>query len=180
METFVQPKELVPNPDYQSQRNRLLAKLSPGMIEQPLADIVNGFNSLPQCFTLQCCYGHFIYKGQEDPNNTQPLPARSTITNVEYRIAYLALCVENSASGKSLLGMLREIPAISPGNIQFGSAEWFWQQQINSYALQVAPQRHQDKDKVTIEYEEALLVEKTRESFFIHLSLLVGKLTKQR
>ncbi|MDJ0621874.1 MAG: hypothetical protein QNJ17_02845 [Desulfocapsaceae bacterium] len=176
METFIQPKELVPNSGYQSQRKRVLAKLSPAMIEKPLADIVNGFNSLPQCFTLQCCYGHFTYEGQEDPINVQPLPVRSTLTDVEYRIAYLALCVENSTSGKSLLGMLKEIPTVSPDNIQFGSAEWFWQQQINSYVLQVEPHRFRDEDKVTVEYSEAIFIEKTRNNFFRRLALLLAEL----
>ncbi len=40
---------------------------------------------------------------------------------------------------------LRQIPAIDPEYIQFGCAEWFWEAQVNSYALQVEPMRHMTK-----------------------------------
>lgn len=65
------------------------------------------------------------------------LPLSDTVSEVEYRIAYLALCIENSAPGRMLYDSLQAIPAINPQNIQFGSAHWFWERQVNSYVLQV-------------------------------------------
>ena len=176
METFINPKELVENPGYQSQRDNVLRKLSPRMVEKPLLDLVNGFNSLSQCFTLQCCFGHFLYKGQKNPKNIEPLPVTNTITDVEYRIAYIAFCVENSVLGKKLLGDLKTIPSIDPNNIQIGCAKWFWQRQVNSYALQVEPERYKYKDKVKLDYNEALVIEKVKNRFFEHLELFLSKI----
>lgn len=83
----------------------------------------------------QSCYGHFIYTGQRDPHNIEPLPVTDKIARVEYRIAYIALCIENNAAGIKLLKALKEITVIDPENIQFCGADWFWERQINSYAL---------------------------------------------
>lgn len=175
METFTKPKELVENLEFQSQKDRVLKTLSPDMIEKPLLNLVNGFNSLPHCFTLQCCYGHFIYEDQSNPNNIEPLPVTTEIIGVEYRIAYIAFCIECSYLGKKLIDSLRSVPSIDPSNIQFGCANWFWNRQVNSYALQVEPQRFQDKDKVTLYYSEALIIEKVRNRFFKQLELLLAE-----
>ena len=59
---------------------------------------------------------------------------------------------------------------IEPEYIQFGCAEWFWERQVNSFALQVEPKRFMDKDRLNIEYKEALFVEKVRTKFFKRLS----------
>jgi tRNA(Phe) wybutosine-synthesizing methylase Tyw3 len=61
LETFTEPKELAENPHYQDQRRKSLAGLSDGMIDVPIIELINAFNKLPYCFTLQSCYGHFIY-----------------------------------------------------------------------------------------------------------------------
>ena len=137
METFTKPKKLVENRYYKDQRRKSLAVLSDEMIDAPIIDLMNGFNKLPYCFTLQSCYGHFIYNNQKDPHNYEPLPISDAIEIVEYRIAYICLCVENSDLGRGLLGALNEITAIDPENIHFCCAEWFWKRQVNSYALQV-------------------------------------------
>lgn len=144
------------------------------MIDQPLVDLVYHFNLIPQCFTLQTCYGHFLYKSQNNPNNIEGLPITDTITKVEYRIAYIAFCVENSDQGKSLLHDLMSIFSIDPDNIQFGSAEWFWQRQVNTYVLQVVPEKHKRKDRMTLEYSEALLIQKAKTLFFKQLELLLS------
>ena len=68
---------------------------------------------------------------------------------------------------------LQEITAIDPENIQFCSAEWFWERQINSYALQVEPDRFKHKDKAIIEYKESLYIEKIRNEFFLRLDELL-------
>jgi|UPI0004900569 hypothetical protein len=127
------------------------------------------FNRLPYCFTLQSCYGHFLYENQKDPYNVDPLPATDLIVTVEYRIAYVAFCVENNDAGRALLDAMRRIPAIDPENIQLCSAEWFWERQVNFYALQVEPWRFRDKDMVVLSFEEARKVEQTRNSFYISL-----------
>jgi hypothetical protein len=175
LETFTEPKELMENPHYQEQRRESLAGLSDDMIDAPIIDIINGFNRLPYCFTLQSCYGHFVYNNQKDPHNLQPLPDTDTVGKVEYRIAYLCLCVENSALGRGLLEALNESTAIDPQNIQLCCAEWFWERQVNSYALQVEPDRFKNRDTAILDYREALHIEKIRNEFFVQLRELLRK-----
>lgn len=137
--------------------------------------MIKKISTIKYCFTLQSCYGHFLYKGQPNFRNTDDLPVTSTIDRIDYRIAYLAICIRNSNEGKKLLGELSKIPLIEPGYIQFGCAEWFWERQNNSYVLQVEPERFAEKDKISIGYEEALLIEKTRNRFFTHLEEIIQK-----
>lgn len=169
METFTELKDLVENPHYQVQKQKVLYDLNDDMIDLPIVDLINGFNKLPFCFTLQSCYGHFVYSGQKDTHNLDPLPVKEIIAKVEYRIAYVALCIENSASGRGLFEALKEITAIDTDNVQFCCAEWFWEKQINSYALQVEPDRFKRKDTAIIDFKEALRIEKIRNTFFIRL-----------
>ena len=169
METFTELKELVNNPDYQDQRQKSLAGLSDVMIDAPIIDLIRGLNRLPYCFTIQCCYGHFVTKAQTDPHNLEPLPMNHTIDSVEYRIAYICLCIENSDQGKDLLAALGETPAIDPQNIQFGCAEWFWERQVNSYVLQVQPERFKHKDNDILENREALHIQKIKSELFARL-----------
>jgi hypothetical protein len=173
METFTAPKKLVDNPHFQEKKEEGLAHLSDDMIDPPIIDIVNSFNQLPFCFTLQSCYGHFLYNDQKDPQNLNRLPVIKTITSIEYRIAYIAFCIENSVSGGKLLKRLEEITLIDLQNIQFCSAEWFWKRQVNSYALQVEPDRFKRKDSALLDYQEALIIEKIRDSFFARLKELL-------
>ena len=166
METFIPPKDLVDNPHYSAQRRAALADLQDAWIDAPIVEHIRTLNSLPHCFTLQCCYGHFLTSGQADPHNLEPLPVAEVPGSVEYRIAYLALCVENSTAGRELLEVLSEVTAIDPENVQFGCATWFWERQVNSYVLQVEPDRFKDADRAVLDYEEALHIEKTRHAFF--------------
>ena len=173
METYTEIKKFVGNPNYQDQRQKSLACLSDSMIDEPIIEVINGFNKLTYCFTLQSCYGHFVYRGQNDSHNLEPLPNNGTIDSVEYRIAYICLCIENSDSGKGLLEALKQITAIDPQNIQLCCAEWFWKRQVNSYALQVQPERFKHKDKAMLDYREALQIEKIRNEFFFRLRELL-------
>jgi hypothetical protein len=175
METFTEPKALAENPHYRGQRQKSLASLSDNMIDEPIIDLINAFNKLPYCFTLQSCYGHFVHSGQNDPQNLEPLPLTDTIGTVEYRIAYIAFCIENSDQGRRFLEALKGITEIDPGNIQFCCAEWFWEKQVNSYALQVEPDRFKSEDKAVVDYREALRIEKTRNEFFVQLKELLEK-----
>jgi hypothetical protein len=173
VETFTEIKEFVENPYYQDQRQKSLACLGDNMIDEPIIEVINGFNKLTYCFTLQSCYGHFVYRGQNDSHNLEPLPNNGTIDSVEYRIAYICLCIKNSDSGKGLLEALNEITAFDPDNIHFCCAEWFWKRQVNSYALQVQPERFKHKDKAMLDYREALQIEKIRNEFFFRLQELL-------
>ena len=175
METFTVPKELVENPRYAEQRLKSLSALTDDMIDAPLIDIITSMNKLPHCFTIQSCYGHFLYPGQNAPDNLEPLPETTASNRIDYRIAYIAFCVENRAAGHRLLEELKAITRIDPDNIQFGSAEWFWKRQVNSYALQVEPDRFKHKDRVLLAYREAVHIEKIRNEVFAHLTALLGK-----
>lgn len=169
METFTQAADFNDNPDFHEQRAKSLEKFDPQKIDRPIIEIIKGFNRLACCFTLQCCYGHFLYSDQKNPYNLEPLPISDHISKVEYRIAYVALCIENSETGKALLQSLERIPATDPEYIRFGSALWFWEWQVNSYVLQVEPRRHMTKDKIIVDYQEALHIEKIRNRFFSEL-----------
>jgi hypothetical protein len=178
LETFTEPKALVENPHYRNQRQKCLASLSDDMIDEPIIELINAFNKLPYCFTLQSCYGHFVYPGQNDPQNLESLPLTDTIARVEYRIAYIAFCIENSDLGRMLFEALKGIADIDPDNIQFCCAEWFWERQVNSYALQVEPDRFKLEDTAILDYEEALKTEKIRNEFFVYLKELLYKLQR--
>ncbi len=173
METFLPPKPLVENADFPNQRNRHLSRLNCDAIDGPIIDIVQRFNQLPYCFTLQSCYGHFLYGCQSDTRNTAALPTTHTISTVTYRIAYLAICVENSLRGERLIQTLQQTESLDPDNIQFCCAEWFWKQQVNSYALQVEPDRFKCQDTAVLDYKEALKIERLRIGFFKRLSDLL-------
>jgi hypothetical protein len=172
MKTYTKPKELIENPHYHEQKKKYLIELHEISIDAPLRDLTKRMNELPCCFTLQSCFGHFVYNGEGDTHNLKPLPRTDTIEKVEYRIAYIAFCVENSNPGRKWLKALREIKTIDPDNIQFCSAEWFWKKQVNSYALQVEPERFKDRDTVMLNHKEALRIEKIRNDFYAQLNKL--------
>jgi len=162
-------KELAENPHFQVQKQKTLCDLNDEMIDMPIVGLINRFNGLPYCFTLQSCYGHFVYNDQKDTHNLDPLPEKVIIEKVEYRIAYIAVCIENSALARGLFEALKKITYIDPENIQFCCAEWFWKTQINSYALQVQPDRFKSKDTAILDFKEALHIEKVRNICFIRL-----------
>ncbi len=178
MKTFLPPKPLVENADFSNQRNRYLSRLNYDVIDGPVIGIVQRFNQLPYCFTMQSCYGHFLYDGQSDARNTAALPTNHTISTVTYRIAYLAICVENSLQGERLIQTLKQVPTLDPDNIQFCCAAWFWKQQVNSYALQVEPDRCKCQDTAVLDYKEALKIERLRIGFFERLSDLLRDLVR--
>jgi hypothetical protein len=169
LETFTELKELVDNPHYQVQRHEILCDFTDDMIDMPIIDLINEFNKLAYCFTLQSCYGHFVHNGQKDSHNLEPLPVNDNIIKLEYRIAYIAFCIENSPLGRGLFEASKEIPAIDPENVQFCCAEWFWKKQVNSYVLQVEPDRFKRNDSAIVDFKEALHIEKIRNEFFIRL-----------
>jgi len=166
METYTEPKELTENPHYEEEKQKSQTALIDTEIDAPIFEIIRNFNKLPFCFTMQSCYGHFLYNGQDNPDNLDQLPVDKIIARVEYRIAYVAFCLENSDSGKTFYEALNKITTIDPDYIQFCSSEWFWKRQVNSYALQVEPGRFKHEDTAIIGGEEALYIEKIRNEFF--------------
>ena len=172
METFAHPRKFVRNPGYRDDRAQVTAALDLNAIDAPIRGIISAFNVLPYCYTLQCCYGHFLHATQCDPHNMEPVPA-CDVGPVEYRIAYLALCIEDSTPGLRLRTLLEGVPAIDNKYVQFGSPGWFWEQRLNSYALQVEPERFRDRDVATIEHREALRVQDVRDLFFERLKEVV-------
>ncbi len=146
-------------------RLNVLSEIKLENIDDPIRDIVIAFGKLPQCFTLQCCYGHFVWEGHPELHNLAVLPLQDE-GPVRYRIAYLAFCMENSARGANLRDRFAAICDIDHEYIQFGSPAWFWQQYPNSYALQVEPLRFALQDDAMLEHAEALHVQSVRDLFF--------------
>lgn len=180
METFTGPKKLVDNPLYPNQRRQCLAGLTDDMIDLAIIDIIKEFNEISCGFTLQSCYGHFICEGRQQDQGATALSSPEDVDGIEYRIAYIAFCIENNSSGKKLFALLRGITAIDPENIQFGSAAWFWERQVNSYALQVEPDRFKHRDSAMLGYGEAVKIEQTRNKFFNQLHEIIRSCIMQR
>jgi hypothetical protein len=168
METFTEPRALVANARYAEERRAALDGLDLTAVDAPIADIVEAFELLPYCFTLQCCYGHFVTAPGQDEHSLAAIPVGHS-GSVRYRIAYLAFCVENGAPGRALLDRLSRIPAVDPAYIQFGSAGWFWDQWVNSYVLQVEPFAHRVKDQAALAAGEAVHTQRVRDAFFTEL-----------
>jgi len=169
LETFTQTKEFINDTSYNKRRLESLSKLDIETIDAPIAELINGLAKLPYCFTLQSCYGHFLHGDQKDPKNIEPLPVSDRTAMVDYRIAYVALCIQDNDTGRALFNDLRNISETDPEYVQFGCAEWFWERQVNSYALQVEPARFMYQDKCSVNYQEALHIEKIRNEFFNEL-----------
>ncbi len=169
METFTAPKPLVPNPNFEAQKQSSLAGLGDHLIDAPIVEIINRFNRLSFCYTLQSCYGHFVYGDQQDPHNVTPLPTSTIRRPIEYRIAYIAIAVADSEAGRKFKHTFSELVVLDPVNVQFCSADWFWERQVNTYALQVEPDRFKHQDKAVLAYAEAKHVEAVRNTFFDHI-----------
>ncbi len=179
METFTKAREFVENRGYVHARQKSVSGLDLASIDGPMMGIVEGFAALPHCFTLQCCYGHFLCAPEQDPHNFEPIPLGFS-GPVTYRIAYIAFCLENSRRGQALRQSLARLPAVDPDYVQFGSADWFWDRWMNSYALQVEPKAHMLKDEAILGSAEALHTQAVRDRFFDVLRvLLAAELSEQ-
>ena len=175
METYVEAKSLIENPSFNKHRKMALGGLSFDVIDKPIVEIVKKITSISYCFTLQSCYGHFLYVGQNDPHNLEPVSLNAQDQDVEYRIAYLAICVENNTRGRELLEDISKIPSIDQKNIQYGSAEWFWERQINSFVVQVEPERFKWQDRCVVGYTEAIKLEEVRSLFWQEINGIADK-----
>jgi hypothetical protein len=175
METYTDYKPFKHSPNFKVDRQVALDTLDLNLIDPPFVKLVIEINRLPYLFTLQCCHGHFLKKDGKEISNLELL---KTNARVEYRLAYIAFCIENSLAGKNIIQKLINIPlSIDRDKIQFCSAEWFWDQWINSYALQVMPKRFKEQDTAQIECTEAREIEKVRNYFFVFLKDFVDRLS---
>ncbi len=163
LETFTETREFVESAHYAKDRQDALEALDLKSIDALIVDVVAGFSTFPQCFTLQCCCGHFVCAPGQSPRSLEPIApgCRGAVT---YRIAYLALCLENSPRGWALREALARIPEIAPGYVQFGSADWFWERWVNSCVLQVEPAVHRLKHEVVLGPIEPLRTQRARTS----------------
>lgn len=168
MVTFTEARGLVANARYADERREALDALDLTAVDDPIVDIVEAFELLPSCFTLQCCCGHFVTETGQDEHSLAAIPVGHS-GSVRYRIDYLAFCVENGERGRAVLDMLSELPAVDPAYVQFGSADWFWDQWVNSYVLQVAPTAYRFKDQAALAAGEAVHTERVRDAVFAEL-----------
>jgi len=175
METFIEAKSLIGNPAFNERRRMALGGLSFDDIDKPIVEVIKKITSISYCFTLQSCCGHFLYAGKKDPHNIEPVSLNAQDQDVEYRIAYLAICVQNNSRGRKLLEDISKIPSIDQKNIQYGSAEWFWERQINSFVVQVEPERFKWQDRCVIDYTEAIKLEEVRSLFWQEINEIVDK-----
>jgi hypothetical protein len=165
MKTFSNARDFIQHPHFMRDRSNVLSGLRLESIDAPIRDIVAALGKLPQCFTIQSCYGHFVWDGQPDAHNLAVLPLQNT-GQIRYRIAYLALCIEKGERGEYLRDRFATLCEIDNKYVQFGSPGWFWQQYPNSYALQVEPNRFASQDEALLEHAEALHVQSVRDVLF--------------
>lgn len=166
METYTTPKAFVDDPHFGSKRKEALDDLDPAAIDAPILDLIEDLSRVPYCFTLQCCWGHFVHDGQPDDHGLGPLAHYSPEAVVTYRIAYIALCLQPTEDGRRLFDDLRRVARIDPRNIQFGGAEWFWERRVNSYVLQAEPERFRFQDTALLDVREALEIQSARDRMF--------------
>ncbi|MFC1555973.1 hypothetical protein ACFL67_02715 [candidate division KSB1 bacterium] len=174
METFTKLKPIINNPLYDEQRKRALMELDLKNVDVPIVGLIENIARIPFCFTLQSCYGHFVHNYQKNEKNTEPLSRYQIITKVKYRISYIALCIQGNMQGKELFLDLKTLTSIDPDYVQFGCADWFWNRQVNSYALQVEPDRYKTKDEAILDMQEAFHVEKIRNEFIKKLQEVIS------
>ncbi len=174
METFTPYKSFTDHPDFDIERETALKLVDTGSIDPPLRALVYEINKLEHVFTLQCCHGHFVDEyGREQVHPDESAAGGSLI----YRLAYLAVCLADNQAGRETRRQLIHIPAqVDFTNVQFGSAEWFWEQWPNSYVVQVMPERYKDLDKARIDYTEALELKKIHDNFFVALNKMRARL----
>ena len=177
METYTDYKPFVDHPSFREDRRCIIDNLDVGGIDPPLIPLIQKINRFPYVFSLQCCHGHFIWKNGKEVKTLEQL---ETYKWVKYRLAYIALCIENSSPGRRLQQRLTKIPLlINREKVQFCSAQWFWDQWPNSYAMQIIPERYKEFDSAQIAYAEAKEVAKIRDDCFAYLDDFVTNIFNQ-
>lgn len=173
METFIPLKKFAPNPRFQEQRAKELANLDLDEIDPPLRDLIQGLSQQPYCFTLQCCYGHFVHKANQDRHSIAPLPNRDPGGSILYRLAYLTIALEQGPDGLDILREFEDIRRVDPEHIQVGCSSWFWDNQVNTFVIQAEPDRYKHQDTATVNYREAKRLERARGLIFEQLGQFI-------
>ena len=168
METFTDARALVRNDGYEADRLEALAALDLSAVDPPILDVVEAFRPLPHCFTLQCCYGHFLTTAGRDEHSLEPVPTVSAAPSATGSRTWPSASTADDR-GRALLERLSRVPEIEPAHVQFGSADWFWDQWPNSYVLQVEPALHRFKDRAVLTAGEAMQTQRVRDRFFDEL-----------
>ena len=166
---------MVDNPEFAAQRAAAVAGLDLATLDRPIKGLIADLAQAPHCFTMQSCWGHFVLTDHVDDQDFDPPQHLDAAVHVEYRIAYVALCVGNNPAGAALLDDLQGLVSLDPAYVQFGSAEWFWQQQVNTYQVQVEPGRHQYKDRVQVDLAEARHLARVRDRLFKELAIIAAR-----
>ena len=178
MKTLTPPRPLVTNSGYAADRAAALgdvhAAIEEDALDAAVIDVVRAFLPLPHVFTLQCCHGHFLCEPGQDEHSLAPIPEGHT-GPVRYRIAYVAYCLEDSARGRAFGEALARLTAVDPAHVQYGSADWFWEQWPNSYTLQVEPEEHRLKDQAVLTADEARRTQEVRDRFFSELRRVLAE-----
>lgn len=178
MKTFTEAKPMVVDHDYQMRRARssreLEAAFESGSIDAPISELVKRISRIPYCFTLQSCYGHFVFRdGTEEHSMKRISQDMGEGTTVRYRVAYMAFCLQDGQSGVELLDDLKAVHDVDPDYIQFGSADWFWNICVNTYVLQAEPERWRSEDYIDIDASEALRIETARDLLYSELEAVI-------
>jgi hypothetical protein len=180
METFTSARPFTLHPGYASDRDKtnreLEEEMLSGSIDAPLLPIIRDWMPITHCFTVQCCFGHFVHDREPDIENlVPPSRYRGKIETVRYRLAYVAVCIQDTICGREMYADLEELAADNPDYIQFGSAGWFWERLVNTYCIQLEPERLKNTDSGLIAMDEALHLEMLRKNFFQRLAGIVQK-----
>jgi len=180
METFTPARPFTLHPGYVAEREQahreLEEEMCRGSIDPPLLPMIRKCIPITHCFTVQCCFGHFVHDLEPDTENlVSPSLYKVRIEVVRYRIAYLAVCLEDNTPGRKMYSDLEELAVGNPDYILFGSADWFWERMVNTYIIQLEPERLKTKDSGVIAMEEALHIEALREEFFMRLAGIIHK-----
>jgi hypothetical protein len=180
MQTFVAAREFVSDSQFDAKREKALRNLDLATIDPPIVDIIEALAEISYCYTLQSCWGHFVHEGQPDPRGCEPLANYNETTTGRFQLAYIALCLENSPGGLALRDDLRSLVNLDPHNVQFGSAGWFWKRYVNTYVVQVEPERFKTRDRANIGINEALYLEKLKAKMFSEMRNLLSNHLRNR
>ncbi|MEX2720627.1 MAG: hypothetical protein Q6362_004310 [Candidatus Wukongarchaeota archaeon] len=159
METFTGAKPFVNDSYFEKKRGEALIKLE-SEFKSGSIDVPHNRNYERLCYASSLLYYSELLWA---------------ISKVEYRIAYMAFCFQNNELGRKLFDDLKAIIEIDLAYIQFGSTEWFWERCLNSYVLQVEPERSKTEDRVYVDMKEALHIEELRNKFFVELKKILQK-----
>lgn len=170
MQTFCPERPLAPNLRFMAQKRRARGAVRYDDIDAPIRDTVYALFGLAWCFPMQSCWGHFVSPRRPGQRDVSPLDPAYLERRYHYHIAYVTLCLDDSVAGREGLAALRAMPrAVDPACVQFGCAAWFWGRQVNSYVLQVQPERETGQDALDVSGAEALRLQAAREGLWARL-----------